>query len=1650
MRPFTVIFGWVTLCAAISHAETITREFHFPVPEIRATGDGDALAELPACDPDLQPGKPVLPSFPVTMPIPDGQRVSRIEVIRKAERVLSLPAPIRWCGQAVASDGRMPPATFPDPAIKETDGFYPASGSFGHQTDTADRQRILSLALAPLQVNPVRNEIAAAGRLTLRITLEPEEAPSSRILQAPPSPLSPGRYSYLVVAPSNLLYRAPAPWNFQTLCEAREAAGHTTVTVSTEWIDAHYTERRLAERIRAFVQDAHRTWGVRYLLLGGTHTLIPSPMFHIRVASIPTAYESYFCADAIFYGCLDGPMDGNGNDDYGELTDGEDGRDIDFAAEVLVGRFPVSNAEELAHMVRKTLAYEQAAPEQFRANAFLAERIDAGTQVYAGPHMEEIRLGSAAMSLNAYGYLNGPFAPFFDTATLYESDTFKWNGSDALTFLNADWHTVNHLGHGSLYNCMKIALDTEAGRTALAAYTNTMPWIIYSQACDSGAFNYPDCFAEQIVTAPAAAAAAVMNTDNGWFFMNTVGGPSQRFHRAFWDAAFRGTATTLGECQERSRQLNLYQLGSTENYWRWVYLELTLFGDPAMPFAPRINPTPAVISHDPLLNTYVDDEPYTVSCELAPIGLYDPSRVSLVWEADTAPGVLHTQLMAVVSGACHQSAIPAHPRGTRIRYRLHALTRSGVETRFPEDEPVTFDITERLTFQVLGSPDTLGLPTPDYGIHFSASGRWITVTAPDTVYLSDDERFTFNAFVGTGSVPQRGATNCTFLIHQSSTLVWMGQREYLTTVSDTPGLTQPGFLWTREGEEVPLYDLPNTIIHPNGTRHIFSEWMLDGIRTPSPPAACLPTRLTLTADSPHTLVARYLPETLDSDGNGLQDWWERKYFGLVGCSPKADPDGDGYTLAEELAAWTNPLIPEDIPRPPAITFTPFSETLATPAPYTLEATLTDPREIQTAMIEWQAVNGADPSWNHTPLLPQETPDRYAATFAEGIPPGTLIRYRVTADNPAGYTAVSETHESCIAYPILDAHLLTDRETCVHTTQTVEQVTAYLFNVGNRPLTGKAVFAAEDPITPERLAEWDFASPDQPWTLSTNRVASPPYSLHAQLASNIRLEVSNHATVTLATCSPGRHAVLSFDHWIYGENDTTDPTRAFDGGIVEYSVDGGQTYHQLPGPYTHTIYGWDCSPWPDGTPCFSGTGEEGWRHIVFDLETAVPELNGFAGQPVRFRFHLGGDNNTDNEGWYIDNVRVSPLAGDIPLALEPENGFSIAAGDYLPLLLDLFPQRAAIRTQTVKIEVETNDPAQPEAGFFWSFKVREEPTVTFTALQEDDGQGRMTLTGSFSERDGEPLTVTLCGTVDGGTNWIPIALSDLQSSVQTNLPATLADGTVNALATFTDIPVTNTLTGIWHSLEPLPGALTYTRLIFRVTADNGAFPRTETFGPFVLDNEPPRFPEPPVWTCEGGAAGDHYGIQTPDLPVNLTFTWAPASDYSGLFTNRLTVTFNHADGTVSNLVTELPPDANSFPLVPLPADTRLTVRLSAVDRFGNECGPTLSNFTLLSPEGDYDQDGFTNAEEEEAGTSPLNDQSRFSAGIARDPANGALLLVWPTLSGRVYWLETTESLNPANWVPFSDEYEGTGNPISVPLTGNRPAAFFRLHVRKAQP
>jgi subtilisin family serine protease len=50
-----------------------------------------------------------------------------------------------------------------------------------------------------------------------------------------------------------------------------------------------------------------------------------------------------------------------------------------------------------------------------------------------------------------------------------------------------------------------------------------------------------------------------------------------------------------------------------------------------------------------------------------------------------------------------------------------------------------------------------------------------------------------------------------------------------------------------------------------------------------------------------------LQRIVDTDGNGLPDWWEQEYFGhLTGTDPNADPDQDGMNNLAEWIAGTNP------------------------------------------------------------------------------------------------------------------------------------------------------------------------------------------------------------------------------------------------------------------------------------------------------------------------------------------------------------------------------------------------------------------------------------------------------------------------------------------------------------------------------------------------------------------------------------------------------------------------------------------------------------------------------------------------------------------------------------------------------------------------
>ncbi len=51
---------------------------------------------------------------------------------------------------------------------------------------------------------------------------------------------------------------------------------------------------------------------------------------------------------------------------------------------------------------------------------------------------------------------------------------------------------------------------------------------------------------------------------------------------------------------------------------------------------------------------------------------------------------------------------------------------------------------------------------------------------------------------------------------------------------------------------------------------------------------------------------------VDSDGNGICDWWELLYFGHLGVDPNADPLHKGMTYLQQYLAGTDPLDPDSV------------------------------------------------------------------------------------------------------------------------------------------------------------------------------------------------------------------------------------------------------------------------------------------------------------------------------------------------------------------------------------------------------------------------------------------------------------------------------------------------------------------------------------------------------------------------------------------------------------------------------------------------------------------------------------------------------------------------------------------------------------------
>ena len=131
---------------------------------------------------------------------------------------------------------------------------------------------------------------------------------------------------------------------------------------------------------------------------------------------------------------------------------------------------------------------------------------------------------------------------------------------------------------------------------------------------------------------------------------------------------------------------------------------------------------------------------------------------------------------------------------------------------------------------------------------------------------------------------------------------------------------------------------------------------------------------------------------------------------------------------------------------------------------------------------------------------------------------------------------------------------------------------------------------------------------------------------------------------------GNTSHLSFWHTMNAEISSSYPGYAYDGGIVEVSVDGGDWTQIAPvGGYPYLVrIGTTAGPFPAETPIFSGT-TAGWELVTFDL-------TGISGD-VSFRFRFGSDGSAGGNGWCLDDVLIVDSgtgASLVEVTMTPEN------------------------------------------------------------------------------------------------------------------------------------------------------------------------------------------------------------------------------------------------------------------------------------------------------------------------------------------------------------------------------------------------------------
>ena len=729
------------------------------------------------CSSFTEDGKPVLPAKHLRIALPNDMKATTIRILSIQRQRLPgqynlYPAqPPQKIGTLPTTQNniKMNRATYLSPLP------YPEQPVLlGNQNDLAG-QSMVELTIFPLQYLPLQKTIVLISSITLIIEGEPGYIygdylperisdngydmyhqmiqnmvanPEQVTLQTSSTPHSlgvgPGDYDYVIITQTSWVSA------FQPLADWKTQKGVPATIVTTSWI---YTSGGYSgtdvQKIRAFVQDVYTNWGTIYILLGGDTGVVP-------------------CHTRTFSGVDPDPVP---NDAY--YAD----FDADWICEVNIGRASVtgtgSGTGQIGNFINKIMTYETNPPLTGYAKnaAFFGFDLDSWTDA------EQCKIS-----------IDNSYIPSSWTmTTVYDSQGGN-HFTNVINALNAGQNLVNHADHSN-NDCM----GTGYVNHNLLMYSSDMDTltngnkqtIFYSMGCDPAAFDVSNCIAEHFVrNANGGGIAFVGNSRYGWYNYFTYDTLSMGYDIHFFQSLFTENFYHLGVAFSDHKN-DGYQEYPGDDYYQYIFTELTLLGDPELPVW-KENPSTLVVSHPstiPLGSSTFSVHVQTTSgspIQNAYVCLWKGDEVYQCGSTNTAGDATFT--IVPETGGTMQVTV------TKQNYLPSETSASVIEENLPPYQPST--------------------PNP-------ANGATNIPVSSDLSWTGGDpnpgDTVTYDVYFGTSSTPPKVGYN------QSATSYDPGTLNYLTTYYwkivawDNFGETTAGSLWsfTTKANSPPVFGAPS-------------------------------------------------------------------------------------------------------------------------------------------------------------------------------------------------------------------------------------------------------------------------------------------------------------------------------------------------------------------------------------------------------------------------------------------------------------------------------------------------------------------------------------------------------------------------------------------------------------------------------------------------------------------------------------------------------------------------------------------------------------------------------------------------------------------------------------------------------------------------